>query len=189
MPILGIMASQISGHLWAPEGAYDSLATVTLSASAASITFTGIPSGYKHLQIRGISRSTRSNSNNNIYIGLNGDTTTGNYNAHWLSGDGASASSSQLSGVTGMGSIYSINVAATSTANVFGGVIIDILDYANTNKYKTMRTLSGYDANGSGNVGLFSGLWLNTAAVTSINLLTYYDQYATYSSFALYGIK
>jgi hypothetical protein len=87
-----------------------------------------------------------------------------------------------------MGSIYSVNVAASSTASVFGGIVIDILDYANTNKYKTMRTLSGYDANGSGNVGLFSGLWMNTAAVTSINLLTFYDQYATYSSFALYGI-
>ena len=170
-------------------GSYESIQTVTLSSNQTSINFTSIPSTYTHLQIRGIVRSTRSNSNNNIYIGLNGDTTTGNYNAHSLVGDGASASSSQLSGVTGMGSIYSINVAATSTASVFGGIVIDILDYANTNKYKTMRTLSGYDANGSGNTGIFSGLWMNTAAVTSINLLTYYDQYATYSSFALYGIK
>ncbi len=169
--------------------AYDSLGAVVLSSSASDITFSNIPATYTHLQIRGIARSTRSNSNNNLYIGLNGDTTTGNYNAHWIAGDGASASASQLSGVTGMGSIYSINVAATSTASVFGGIVIDILDYANTNKYKTMRTLSGYDANGSGNVGLFSGLWMNTAAVTSINLRTYYDQYATYSSFALYGIK
>jgi hypothetical protein len=179
----------IMGGGAAAVGNYESIQTVTLSSNATSINFTSIPSTYKHLQIRGIARSTRSNSNNNIYIGLNGDTTTANYNAHWLGGDGASASGNQLSGVTGMGSIYSINVAATSTANVFGGIVIDILDYANTNKYKTMRTLSGYDANGSGNVGLFSGLWLNTAAVTSINLLTYYDQYATYSSFALYGIK
>ena len=183
-PILGIMASSMQA-----VGDYQSISTVTLSSNTSSINFTSIPNTYKHLQIRGIARSTRSNSNNNIYIGLNGDTTTANYNAHWLGGDGASASGNQLSGVTGMGSIYSINVAATSTASVFGGVVIDILDYANTNKYKTMRTLSGYDANGSGNVGLFSGLWLNTAAVTSINLLTFYDQYATYSSFALYGIK
>jgi hypothetical protein len=51
-PILtGVIASGISGHLtppWSPEGAHDALATVTLSASAASITFAGIPSGYKH---------------------------------------------------------------------------------------------------------------------------------------------
>lgn len=169
--------------------AFDSLGSVLLGTATSTITFSNIPATYTHLQIRGIARSTRSNSNNNLYIGFNGDTTTGNYNAHFLLGDGASASGNQLSGITGMGSIYSVNVAATSTANVFGGVVIDILDYANTNKYKTMRTLSGYDANGSGNIGLLSGLWMNTAAVTSINLATYYDQYATYSSFALYGIK
>ena len=169
--------------------AYDSLGAVVLSSSASDITFSNIPATYTHLQIRGIARSTRSNSNNNLYIGFNGDTTTGNYNAHYLLGDGTSASGSQLSGITGMGSIYSVNVAATSTASVFGGIVIDILDYANTNKNKTMRAFSGYDANGSGNVALFSGLWMNTVAVTSINLRTYYDQYATYSSFALYGIK
>lgn len=185
MPILGIMASAISGNV----SSYESIQTVTLSSNATSINFTSIPSTYTHLQIRGIARSTRSNTNNNLYVGLNGDTTTGNYNAHWLGGDGSAASGNQLSGVSGMGSIYSINVAATSTASVFAGIVIDILDYKNTNKYKTMRALSGYDANGSGNVGLFSGLWMNTAAVTSINLLTFYDQYATYSSFALYGIK
>ena len=45
MPILGIMASQISGHLWQPEGAYDSLATVTVGAtSVATIEIAGIPS-------------------------------------------------------------------------------------------------------------------------------------------------
>ena len=36
MPILGIWASQISGKLWAPAGAYDALATVTVPAGGAS---------------------------------------------------------------------------------------------------------------------------------------------------------
>jgi hypothetical protein len=55
------MASQISGHLYdGPFGAYDSLATVTLSADAASVTFAGIPSGYKHLQIRAIHKPSTS---------------------------------------------------------------------------------------------------------------------------------
>ena len=57
--------------------------------------------------------------------------------------------------------------SATST---FGTFIIDILDYANTNKYKTTRALAGYDGNGSGGPSLDSGNWRNTNAITSIKL-------------------
>ena len=53
-PLPGIYASQISGHTFVPSGAYDALASVTIPAgqTATSIVFAGIPSGYKHLQIR-----------------------------------------------------------------------------------------------------------------------------------------
>jgi hypothetical protein len=52
MPILGIISSQISGHLFAPSGAYDSIATVSGTGSSGTISFTSIPSTYTHLQIR-----------------------------------------------------------------------------------------------------------------------------------------
>jgi hypothetical protein len=72
----------------------------------------------------------------------------------------------------------------------FGANIIDILDYANTNKYKTTRTLSGGDNNGSGFVQFMSGNWRNTNAVTSIDIFQVDgDTIAEYSQFALYGIK
>ena len=74
MPILGIWASQISGHLWAPEGAYDALATVSLSTTTASVTFSGIPSGYKHLQLRLIARTNRSASVDPMTLTFNNDT-------------------------------------------------------------------------------------------------------------------
>jgi hypothetical protein len=86
MPILGIMASQISGHLFAPSGAYDSIATTTLSSPAASITFSSIPATYTHLQIRGIARSTAAAGN--VSIAYNSDTGS-NYAGHDLYGDGA----------------------------------------------------------------------------------------------------
>ena len=66
--------------------------------------------------------------------------------------------------------------------------IIDILDYANTSKYKTVRIALGSDRNGSGEVGLFSGLWQSTAAVTTI-AINCGQNYTTTSQFALYGIK
>lgn len=182
----GIYASQITGHL--STNSYESIATVTVGAGGqSSISFTSIPSTYKHLQIRAIDRSLRSNVNDNRYIGFNTDTTTSNYNAHALYGDGASAGAFQLSGVqTGF---FSISDGATALANAYTGLVIDILDYSNTSKNKTVRTLGGYDLNGSGQVFLTSSLWLSTAAINSIQLTSYYAGMAQYSSFALYGVK
>ena len=80
---------------------------------------------------------------------------------------------------------------ASATANAFGVTIIDILDYANTNKYKTFRSLVGSDTNDTnGAVGLASGSWRSTSAITSITLSNNVSgNLAQYSSFALYGIK
>ena len=76
------------------------------------------------------------------------------------------------------------------TANAFAVCVIDILDYANGNKYKTIRTIGGYDINGGGQEGLFSNLWKNTNAITDITIkVVGGSNFAQYSSFALYGIK
>jgi hypothetical protein len=89
-PILGIYASQISGHLFAPSGAYDSIATATFTGSALSVTFSSIPSTYTHLQIRGLARTP--SGNDQIDLRFNGDSGN-NYSMHGLSGDGASVAS------------------------------------------------------------------------------------------------
>jgi hypothetical protein len=189
MPILGIMASQISGHLWAPEGAYDSLATVTLSASAASIDFVGIPSGYKHLQIRYLSRSSRTATTDSFSIRFNSDTAS-NYARHYLYGDGASASAGASTSQTSAN--IGTQAAASASANIFGVGVIDVLDYTSSNKNKTIRCLSGTDQNGSGDIQLTSGLYFATpAAITSITLLAQGGSanFVANSTFALYGIK
>lgn len=178
MPILGIMASQISGHLWAPEGAYDSLATVNLSTATSSITFAGIPSGYKHLQMRIMEGF--SGSGFNPKINFNSDTGT-NYSWHYVLGDGSTASA-------GAGATQAFMYLNSNTAFPTPTVhIVDILDYANTNKNKTIRVLDGFDANGSGYVDLWSGNWRNTAAISSITISN--GTFAANSSFALYGVK
>ena len=79
--------------------------------------------------------------------------------------------------------------AASATASIFGSAIIDIFDYANTNKYKTMRSLYGSDLNGSGQVGIASSVWMNTNAINSIKLYFTSSNLAQYSSFALFGVK
>jgi hypothetical protein len=80
--------------------------------------------------------------------------------------------------------------AGGSAASIFGVLVLDILDYANTSKTKTTRTLMGYDKNGAGKVTLTSGLWNNTSAISSISIVPKDgSSWAEYSSFALYGIK
>ncbi len=186
-PILGIWASQISGHLWAPSGAYDALATVTVpSAGAASIEFAGIPTDYKHLQIRGISRSTDSSAYTQTKLTINGVTT--NYTLHQLFGDGSSASAYALTGQAS--TQFEAMTADTATASIYGATIIDILDYQSVNKYKTFRILAGYDANGSGRLALSSGMTTtNTNAVTSVTLTPRFGNFKQHTTFSLYGIR
>jgi hypothetical protein len=189
MPILGIMASQISGKLWAPAGAYDALATVTLSATTASVTFTGIPSGYKHLQIRALVQETDPGAGPGaLWMQANGDTGS-NYSWHRVWGDGASVFAG--SGTSTTWSLVGINSRSGNGANVFGSTIIDVLDYANVSKYKTFRGLTGEEMNStSGYIGLHSGLWMNNNAITSITLLPSSGySWTAKTQFALFGVK
>lgn len=186
-----MLAGNTTWNPWEPAGAYDALATVTVpSGGAANITFAGIPSGYKHLQLRGISRTDRVTATDFLLLRLNSDSTSANYTSHNLFGTGSGTPTSQASVGNKAGEYLALVSSAGDTASVFGGTVIDILDYASTSKYKTTRALSGYDSNGSGLIGLDSGLWLNTAAVNSVTLLPALgSNFAQHSTFALYGIK
>jgi len=185
MPILGIIASSITGGL--STTAYESITTTTLGTATATITFSSIPATYQHLQIRVLARSDRSAGVDIISMNMNSDTGN-NYSDHLVYGDGANVQTDRNS------TYATINIQRLASdnlsANIFSDFVIDILDYADTNKYKTIRYLGGYDANGSGRVNLGSGLWQNTSAVTTITLTSAYSSnYKQYSSFALYGIK
>ena len=188
-PILGIWASQISGRLWEPAGAYDALATVTVpSGGAASVTFAGIPQGYKHLQIRGIARCETS-TDRNLRMYINGDTTNGNYKQHWLYGNGSTANSENNTIAPQIGYLP----MSSDTANIFGATIVDILDYTSTTKTKVVRALFGWDGNGStsGLVSLGSGFQTTSlSAVTSLSIaMSNGADLNEFSSFALYGVK
>ena len=176
--------SAASNSITALEGgSFVSIATVTASGGESSITFSSIPGTYKHLQIRGIGRDS---SSHDAYFKFNVNSDTGsNYARHLLYGTGASVLAGGSASTTFAGTPYTL---PSSISNTFGAVVIDLLDYQNTNKYKTFRMLNGWDGNGSGKVFEASSLWMNTAAITSITL-TNESTWAQYSSFALYGIK
>ena len=187
-PILGIMASQISGHLFTPTGSMFHISTTTLSTATATVTFSSIPADYTHLQIRMMSRCNAAGDSDNVYAQFNSDTAS-NYSWHYLNGDALNAGANGGASSTTMR--FGRHPSANPTTGIFGGTVCDILDYTNTNKYKTTRSLSGYDSNGTGGqqVYFLSSNWRNTAAVTSISLTSAGGSFITYSSFSLYGVK
>jgi hypothetical protein len=169
--------------------AYESIATVTVgSGGSSTVAFTSIPATYKHLQIRILNRSTRADAADAISLRFNSDSAA-NYSWHYLRGDGS------LTGSGGSTSQNEINIsydfaASTAASSIFGVGIIDILDYANTNKNKTTRGFVGNDRSGAGAVGISSGNWRSTSATTSLTLTSYFGAtFDQYSSFALYGVK
>jgi hypothetical protein len=189
MPVLGIIASQMSGHLTPPAVlAYDSIATTTVSSSVSTITFSSIPATYTHLQIRSIARGTVAATQMQTFYRFNGDSGN-NYAIHFLRSDGANVFSGDGTSIA-QASAQTRYSAANAASSIFGAGVSDILDYTNTSKYTTIRSLGGVDANGSGQVYFTSGLWMNTSAVTSITIgINDGGDFAQYSSFALYGIK
>ena len=184
---VGIYASQISGHLWAPNGAMDALATITVpSGGVASIEFAGIPQGYKELKIHSLSRGATSDDS---VMRLNGDTSS-NYRWHILEGNGSSAYASNNGGAaTNLFYFARTPNGSTAGANIFNASITSIVDYANNSKNKTIRTFGGTDYNGSGTVSEWSALYMSTNPITSITIQVQSGNMAQHSTFSLYGVK
>ena len=175
-----------TGAAPAATTAYESIATVTVALGGASYAeFTSIPSTYTHLQVRGIASISSSVTTGKLQF--NGDTAT-NYAYHKLIGNGSSTGAGNSTSQAFIGILDSIGF--NSTANNYAAFVVDILNYANVNKYKTTRTLAGDDLNGSGGIELDSGLWQSTSAITSMRFTPYNGaNWTQYSSFALYGVK
>lgn len=175
-----IVAGALSEPAPLVTNSYESIATAVGTGSSNSITFTTIPSGYKHLQIRGILLGSSSDV---VQVAYNSDTTATNYYYHRLQGTGSGTPNAAAGNIR---RLFDTNGSGSS----YLAFVTDILDYADTNKYTTTRSLSGYDANGSGLIDFESNLWKNTAAITTIELsLTGGIYFSANSHFALYGIK
>jgi hypothetical protein len=153
------------------------------TGSSNTITFSSIPSTYKHLQIRFASLST--GAADWVNIRLNNDSTSANYYGHKLYGTGSGTP--VATSMTGQPYLYLQFIGGSTTQPSVG--VTDILDYASTSKYKTTRTLFGWDTNGGGEIDLVSGLYSQTTAINRIDLILASSNFATTAKFALYGIK
>lgn len=173
------------------QGSMDPIGVFTLASAQANVEFTNIPQTYTHLQIRALAQTSRATFGvDSLRFQFNADTAN-NYSWHHLRGDGSTTESA--AGST-LGYMEAQRILGTTTGNSYGGFVMDILDYRNTNKFTTVRTIGGVDVNGTvggiGGASVFaSGNWRNTNAVTSIKLYGDAASFTANSSFALYGIK
>jgi hypothetical protein len=176
------------------DGSMFPIATFTLASTQATVEFTNIPQTYTHLQLRMLTRSSEvSSGQDSLAFRLNGDT-GGSYAWHYLQGNGAS-------GAVGAGSNFNCGILGAQTssgyaAGMFSVFVADFLDYRNTSKFKTVRSIGGNDTNGTGtepgHIRFSSSLWQNTNAITSIRIASGGDfarSLVTNSQFALYGVN
>jgi hypothetical protein len=187
--LLNIIAGSLStGAPPAPLSSYESIATVTVgSGGQSSIEFTSIPSTFAHLQIRAISRDARAATLNSLVMQVNGDTSA-TYSYHTIIASDSPLDSDGTGGQTSTD--YLVNTGANATGGIFAASILDILDYANTNKNKTIRMFGGVDLNTNGRLNFTSAGWFNTNAITSLKFFSSSNpNFVQYTQFALYGIK
>jgi len=165
---------------------YEPIASQTLGSNTTTVSFSSIASSWTDLRLIVSGRSTRTSvTYESIWIRFNADSGS-NYSDTYLYGSGSSAGSGRSSNLTRV-QIARFNHSASSNTTP-SAVIIDVQSYANTSVYKTVL---GQSASSVENwpVSRYVGLWRSTSAITSIDLTVEVDQFASGSTFSLYGIK
>jgi hypothetical protein len=158
-----------------PTPTYTPLATVTLGSAVSSVSFASIPASYRDLIV--VFAGTRTGTNN-ILFRFNSDTGS-NYN--WIVANGnGSTTVSVAETVSSIPTGY-YNIATDAQMNV----IFQVMDYSATDKHKTALSRS---SQGGAGVAMVGGRWANTAAITTIQVLTGDANFGSGSTFSLYGV-
>ena len=180
-------ASSISANLTPATGYYLLDSYEFPNGNATSITFSNISQNYKVLRIIGTGKSTRTNGDSaGAQFQFNSDTGS-NYEDYVVYGQSGSF---QYDITNSYDRIYTELCFGSTQNNQFGGFITDIIDYTNTNKYKTVKSLSSYGKS-NGWIALCGGTWRSTAAINTIKVMISASadgNFAQYSQVSIYGI-
>jgi hypothetical protein len=161
------------------------------NATGGQLVISNIPQTYTHLQLRVFGRTQNAANQFKMFLQFNGDTGN-NYDGHEIVGNGASIINARQGFFNCIFTLPALP-AANEISNLFGVAIIDILDYRNTSKNTTVRTLGGF-ANNNGisnntSIQQGSGLWRNTAAINSITVNPGGQFLADGTNIVLYGMS
>lgn len=158
---------------------YTPIATTTLGSAQANVTLNSF-SGYTDLVLVA-SIKTTTYGGVNLNINFNSDTGS-NYSFTGLRGNGSAASSDRGTNRTyADGDTYGIMDSSS-----FAQYNISFMNYSNTTTFKTI--LSRANNAGYATEACVS-LWRSTSAITSMTFDCGADQFATGSTFTLYGIQ
>jgi len=166
---------------------YTLISSNVLSSSAASVTFSAIPSTFTDLVVRWSARSDRSSVSDTMKLRINSDS-AGNYSWTYLLGNGSVASSSQNSALD----YISLGAAdaATATSNTFANGELYIPNYLSSTKKPVSSINAQEDNTTAAQLWALASLWQGTAAITSVQLFpSIGPNFVAGSSFYLYGIK
>jgi hypothetical protein len=164
---------------------YTLISSNVLGSSAASVTFSAIPSTYTDLVVRFSARGSVAAEQLTLAIRVNSDTGT-NYSYTLLYGTGSAAGSLNNPNndyVAGLGN------GNTSTSSTFSNGELYIPSYT-ASQNKPMSVSQVYENNAtSARIHGEAGLWRSTSAITAISFTATSGTISADSSFYLYGIK
>jgi hypothetical protein len=165
------------------------IASSTVGAGGvASIDFTSIPSTYTDLVVKFSLRASNSLAYNSSQLTFNNSASGYSYLGVWGNASGAASNSN-----TGTQIEFIWTNGATSTASNFSNCELYIPNYTvATNKSVSFELAQENNSNAvnSALVGMQTGLWSNTAAITSVKLTPGSSaSWVQYSTAYLYGIK
>ena len=179
--------------------AWVGIATTTLGVDTATVTFTSTDDGqvgdfsqYMDLVSVCYVRSDRSPAEVDDGFGarFNGDTEAAvKYKIQRLQGNGSIVNAAAINGWASTGSGWLAYISAADAAtNVFDAVVSHFFDI-NSGKYQSYVSQGASDRNGAGLAQIYSGTWLEQAAITSIEFYpTYGSNLVAGSSISLFGI-
>ena len=169
----------------------EAIATQYLEADAASVTFSSIPGTYEHLQLRGSDAARGYSTGQAYYIEFNNTAgSPGNKYASMIwRGHTSTAGVNPLSYEPYI-KIYDGLHGINTDVSEYATIIMDVLDYTNTNKNTSVLLFGGQSISNTGRrIWWGSGLWDGTAAITQIKFTPSSGNMRRGSSFTLYGIK
>jgi hypothetical protein len=164
------------------------ISSQTLGRAAATVTFSGISSGYRDLILRSSTRGSQVNANTNMYIQFNNDTST-LYSWTYLDATGTSASSGQISGDNQLRA--NKTTADNATANTFSSYELYLPSYT-VSQSKPILTMNAQEnnttANGDWYVDARANLYRSNTAISSVTFSLASGNFMIGSSFYLYGL-
>lgn len=165
---------------------YQLIASNVLSSSAASVTFSAIPSTYTDLVLRASARSTTTSLSAAPTITLNGSATT--YSSTLIYATGTTVGSFR-GGSTSWPFADALNGGGT-TSNTFTSIEFYIPNYAGSTS-KVASSIAAMENNSTTDYEIAgqANLWSTSSAITSIGIAVPTFAFASGSSFYLYGIK